>query len=650
MSKTEARSKLRMPTLLHISIAISSIFSLLVAVMMIVLVIPRQTEVVEARLDEAARQSLGGLATTIIDPLLTRQYEFLYYRLDTQLASDPTWQRIRVVDTAGEQIYPLAEWTEAMESSQTLVSAPVGNAATSLARIDLIIDHSEALAEALALTYKLLLLLFVLIAITLFAAILFLQSAISKPVRELTTAFKKMAKGDFAYPLPVARSREISYLIREFFRFRRTTQAQQKKLIQLKEDAEKANLAKSRFMSRMSHELRTPLNSVLGFSELGLNSEKLGAEQRRQLEAINQSGHHLLELVNEILDLSRLESGSLQVTLQAVYLPDILDQCQSMTSHFAASHDVSLIILPLAPDVCCVRADPLRLKQVIINLLSNAIKYNRKGGRVYVEVDSMTPAEVIIRVRDTGIGFSQEDAGRIFLPFERLSQSASSIDGTGIGLTISQRIVNLMQGSIDVQSVEGSGSEFSITLQTAVVSDEESKEILDRACCKPVTAERPEAQKVEAAAVLAADVVETPESASKPGKSLRVLVAEDNEINQLLFQTQLESLGYHCTLVSDGLKALDALAADGFDILLTDISMPEMGGIELTETIRRGDSALADAGSELPIVACSANAMNTDRDLGLAAGVDAYLTKPFQKAQLADVLEKVLDAKPSSAA
>jgi signal transduction histidine kinase/ActR/RegA family two-component response regulator len=639
-----------MPTLLHISIAISSIFSLLVAVMMIVLVIPRQTEVVEARLDEAARQSLGGLATTIIDPLLTRQYEFLYYRLDTQLASDPTWQRMRVVDTAGEQIYPLGEWTEDLESFQTLVSAPVGNAATPLARIDLIIDHSKAFAEALALTYKLLLLLFVLVAITLFVAILFLQSAISKPVRELTTAFKKMAKGDFAYSLPVARSREISYLIREFFRFRRTTQAQQKKLVQLKEDAEKANKAKSRFMSRMSHELRTPLNSVLGFSELGLNSEKLSAEHRRQFEAINQSGHHLLELVNEILDLSRLESGSLQVTLQPVYLPDILDQCQSMTSHFAASHDVSLIVLPLAPDVCCVQADPLRLKQVIINLLSNAIKYNRKGGRVYIEVDSHNPATVSIRVRDTGIGFSQEEAGRIFAPFERLSQSATSIDGTGIGLTISQRIVDLMQGSIEVESVKGTGSEFSITLQTAVVSEEESKEILDKACCKPVAMDKSEAPGTGAATMPAAANAEASATPIAPNKALKILVAEDNEINQLLFQTQLESLGYHCTLVSDGLKALDALSANRFDILLTDISMPEMGGIELTEMIRRGDSALADTGGALPIVACSANAMTTDRDLGLAAGVDAYLTKPFQKVQLAEVLEKALAMKRSSAA
>ncbi|MDB9981618.1 ATP-binding protein [Gammaproteobacteria bacterium] len=636
------------PTLLQISTAICVIFSLLVAMLMVLFVIPQQISIVERRLDNAARQSLIRLGPSVADPILTRQYEFLYDRLNKQIENDDTWVRLQVLDATGQQIYPLGEWDTVLTPNQHIVFADIGSAPNLIGRLVLVVDHEFAIGESLRLTFILTAALFLIIALTLISVVLFLQAAISRPVIGLTSAFKLMAKGDFDYALPQARSREISYLVQEFSRFRRRTFGYQASLIQLKEDAEQANEAKSRFMSRMSHELRTPLNSVLGFSELALNESKLAPEQRRQLEAIHQPGQHLLDLVNEIFDLSRLESDTLEVTLEPVYLPDILDQCHLMTTPFAASHKVSLTVLPIDPSVCCVLADPLRLKQVLINLLSNAIKYNQDNGRVYVEVEAGASNTVFIRVRDTGIGFTQQETAQIFVPFERLNKSAATVDGTGIGLSISKRLVELMNGSIDVHSVEGVGSEFSISLRAAEVSASESDKILDAACCKPIHHLN---EATEADIELQPDPdLSRAQSDIQPvlATNLHILVAEDNAINQLLFQTQLESLGYRCTLVGDGLEALSALENTQYDLLLTDISMPNLGGLELTKKIRSGESALKEKGVHMPIVACSANAMNDDQVSGIDAGVDAYLTKPFQKAQLADVLHSAFSAKQSA--
>ena len=616
--------------------------------LMVLFVISQQISIVETRLDNAARQSLVRLGPSVADPILTRQYEFLYDRLNKQIENDDTWVRLQVLDATGQQIYPLGEWDTVLTPNQHIVFADIGSAPNLIGRLALVVDHEFAIGESLRLTFILTAALFLIIALTLISVVLFLQAAISRPVIGLTSAFKLMAKGDFDYALPQARSREISYLVQEFSRFRRRTFGYQASLIQLKEDAEQANEANSRFMSRMSHELRTPLNSVLGFSELALNESKLAPEQRRQLEAIHQSGQHLLDLVNEILDLSRLESDTLEVTLEPVYLPDILDQCHLMTTPFAASHKVSLTVLPIDPSVCCVLADPLRLKQVLINLLSNAIKYNQDNGRVYVEVEAGASNTVFIRVRDTGIGFTQQETAQIFVSFERLNKSAATVDGTGIGLSISKRLVELMNGSIDVHSVEGVGSEFSISLRAAEVSASESDKILDAACCKPIHHLN---EATEADIELQPDPdLSRAQSDIQPvlATNLHILVAEDNAINQLLFQTQLESLGYRCTLVGDGLEALSALGNTQYDLLLTDISMPNLGGLELTKKIRSGESALKEKGVHMPIVACSANAMNDDQASGFVAGVDAYLTKPFQKAQLADVLHSAFSARQSA--
>ena len=261
-------------------------------------------------------------------------------------------------------------------------------------------------------------------------------------------------------------------------------------------------------------------------------------------------------------------------------------------------------------------------------------------------------------MRDTGIGFSEEEKEKIFVPFERLSKSASSVDGTGIGLSISKRIVELMGGEIRAHSVEGVGSEFSVELTMAVAGDSESKAIIDAACCKPAANVQPLIAAADETPALVATTAERAQSTGSTESTgstkstghdpcdeqgpLHILVAEDNEINQLLLKTQLESLGHSCTIVADGSEALGALQREEFDLLLTDISMPEMDGLELTRRIRAGAPVLGSHGQHLPIIACSANAMNSDRESGFGAGVDTYLTKPFQQSQLIDSIAEAL--------
>lgn len=632
----------RRPSLLVISFGVGAVYALVVGLLAVTLFIPNQVEDVRERVNATAHLSLTRLSEVIVDPILARDYEYLYTQLDRILNSDPTWKRLRITSEDGTQIYPLTPWQDELDKNTVLLSHSVGDQNAPIATIEIVVDQTAEVAERISVISFAAMTLILILALIILVTVFFLQTAIAEPIREITKAFRQMATGDFDYPLPNALSREVSYLLAEFSRFRRATYGHQENLVQVKEEAERANKAKSRFLSRMSHELRTPLNSVLGFSEMALHESKLGPEQRRRLEAINQSGHHLLDLVNEILDLARLESGKLEVKLQPVYLPDILDHCESMTTHFARSHDVTLTLLPIDGHSCCVLADPLRLKQVVINLISNAVKYNRKGGRVYIEVETETDGMISIRVRDTGIGFSHEEGEKIFAPFERLSKTAASVDGTGIGLSISKRIVDLMGGTISAHSVEGVGSEFSIKLKAAVITDVDTGEFIATACGNRESQNdtKDEQENVETDS--------STEATESTVPALTILVAEDNQINQLLIQSQLEALGHQCVLAANGKEALEKLEQESFDLLLTDISMPEMDGLELTQYIRKGDSALGSDGAKLPIIACSANAMESDQASGFNSGVDAYLTKPFKQEQLADAIANALNCRATA--
>ncbi|MEI6279270.1 MAG: PAS domain S-box protein [Verrucomicrobiae bacterium] len=376
--------------------------------------------------------------------------------------------------------------------------------------------------------------------------------------------------------------------------------------------AEKANLAKSDFLSSMSHELRSPLNAILGFAQLMESGSPVPtATQKGSLDQILHAGWYLLELINEILDLAVIESGRLSISLEPVLLPDIMIECQTMIEPLAQKRGISMTF-PHFEKPCYIKGDRTRLKQVLVNLLSNAIKYNQPGGAVVVDCVLSTPGRVRISVTDTGAGLPPEKLVQLFQPFNRLGQEAGGEEGTGIGLVVSKRLVELMQGLIGAESIVGTGSVFWIELISD--GDPHTKFIKD-AC---------------------ATVVEVPVPAgSRPRLMLYV---EDNLANLQLIEQLIARRPDMRLLTAQNGKDGIMLARGYFpDVILMDINLPGINGIE-TMKILRMDPATA----HIPIVALSANALPRDIEKGLEAGFFRYLTKPIKMNEFLETLNEVL--------
>ncbi|MFO1219503.1 MAG: PAS domain-containing protein [Burkholderiaceae bacterium] len=366
-----------------------------------------------------------------------------------------------------------------------------------------------------------------------------------------------------------------------------------------KDEAERANRAKSRFMSLMSHELRTPLNAILGFGQL-LQIDRHGAlqaEQRQQVDEILRGGRHLLRLINDVLDLGRIETGRLSFDLAAVPLSPLMAECMALVEPLARESSVTIDPLPDPPCNCVVMVDRMRLKQVLLNLLGNAIKYNRRGGHVCVSCRH-DERQVELSVHDTGPGLDAEQQGKLFSAFERLGAERGAVEGTGIGLALSRRLVQAMQGEIGVQSRVGTGSRFWLRLPVA-------------------SAER---------AALTALPAPAAGGKASAGPTLRVLYIEDNEVNEMLMRAMLARLpavAYdHASSPEAGLaKAIEQPPA----LVLLDIQLPGLDGFEVLRRLREHPRT-----REVPVIAVSASAMPDDVRAGLEAGFDDYLTKPLE--------------------
>ncbi|MES2366709.1 MAG: ATP-binding protein [Pseudomonadota bacterium] len=385
-------------------------------------------------------------------------------------------------------------------------------------------------------------------------------------------------------------------------------------LTNAKAAAEKANLAKSDFLSSMSHELRSPLNAILGFAQLmDSGTPQPTPSQKSSLNQILQAGWYLLELINQVLDLALIESGKMSLSQESMSLLDVMLECQAMIEPQAQKSGIH-VGFPQFDGPYFIQADRTRVKQVLINLLSNAIKYNRIGGTVKVVCsNSQTPGRIRISVQDTGQGLSAEKLSQLFQPFNRLGQEAGIEEGTGIGLVVSKRLVELMEGEIGAESTVGLGSVFWIELNLSeapklLFSADEQQELL--------------------------------QARTQAGTDLRTLLyVEDNRANmQLVEQLIARRTDLHLLSAADGTRGIALARVHQPDVILMDINLPGISGIQALKILRE-DPVTA----HIPILAISANAMPRDIRKGLDAGFFRYLTKPIKFDEFMQALDMALE-------
>ncbi|MGD8582319.1 MAG: response regulator [Gammaproteobacteria bacterium] len=379
-----------------------------------------------------------------------------------------------------------------------------------------------------------------------------------------------------------------------------------------KNDAEMANKAKSIFLSSMSHELRTPLNAITGYTQLLEHDETLDHEHKDNIKEISNAGQLLLELVNQILDLSSIEEGKLKVSLEPVALENTLRECKSLIQPLADKKHIRLDFITDFKGY--VLADHTRLKQIMLNLLTNAIKYNHENGAVSVRCNHTAGKRVRIEVKDTGYGIPQDKLESLFEPFNRLRTGLDNIEGTGIGLTIAKRLTKMMRGTLDVQSEAGQGSTFWIELEG--VGD---------SAIHATGKEHPDFS----------NNLET--TGNDHVNSKRILVVEDNPSNLKLISSQLSVLGYKADLASNGKEALKKYSANEYSLILTDCNMPIMNGYDLTSAIRKENT-------DIPVIALTADAFPEQAQDCITAGMNDRIVKPVSLQQLNGMLEKWLSA------
>jgi signal transduction histidine kinase/CheY-like chemotaxis protein len=504
------------------------------------------------------------------------------------------------------------------------MSYPIAEGATTIGSVEIDAEISHVwlgLAKDLGLT--------AMIAVALTALALFLglrlHRIVTVPIRTLASVSRHVSRQkDYGVRASKRGNDEIGALVDDFnhmlaeietrdaaLRVERATLEQRvaERTAQLsvaKEEAERANTAKSEFLSRMSHELRTPLNAILGFAQL-LASERetpLAPQQADNVREILRAGDHLLAQVNEILDLARIESGRIELNFQAVPLAVLAAECVARVRPLAERHRIS-ISQDIAPDLG-VRADYGRLAQVLLNLLSNAIKYNRDYGWIRVSA-APTTFGLRIEVRDSGRGIAASQTGRLFKPFERLESSYDGIEGTGIGLALVKMLVDAMGGTIGVDSEVGVGSCFHVELRVAPLPVAEKIRTTENHSPAPPRN------------------LEPVPAAAPDGRRHCVLYIEDNPSNLKLVRKMLASRTDLALIdARDAESGLEIARRRQPQLILVDINLPGMDGFAALRHLREDPATAA-----IPVVAVTANAMRRDIERGQAAGFAAYLTKPL---------------------